>query len=83
MLSPAWDDAAAGEVSDLLELQNEFPEFVIWREITGNRTRYVAKRVQPGVSPHTAICASTAELRAVLADRAGQASPGHAGAAQR
>lgn len=82
MLSPAWDDAAAGEVTALLELQNEFPEFVIWREITGNRTRYVAKRVQPGVSPHTAICATTAELRGVLAERTGQRSPGQAGVAQ-
>jgi hypothetical protein len=82
MLSPAWDDAAAGEVTALLELQNDFPEFVIWREITGNRTRYVAKRVQPGVSPHTAICTTTEELRAVLAERAGQGSPGQAGVAR-
>jgi hypothetical protein len=37
MLSPAWDGAAAREVSALLEVQKEFPGFVIWREITGDR----------------------------------------------
>ena len=66
MLSPAWDGAAAHEVSALLELQKEFPGFVIWREITGNRARYVAKRTRSDVSPHTAICATMAELRTVL-----------------
>jgi len=68
MLSPAWDGAAAREVSALLELQKEFPGFVIWREITGDRARYVAKRTRSDVSPHTAICATPAELREVLAD---------------
>jgi len=77
MLSPAWDGTAAREVSALLELQKEFPGFAIWREITGDRTRYVAKRIRSDVSPHTAICATMAELRAVLADPGGaQAGPG-------
>ena len=66
MFSPAWDGAAAREVSALLELQKEFPGFAIWREITGDRARYVAKRTRSDVSPHTAICATMAELRAVL-----------------
>jgi hypothetical protein len=66
MLSPAWDGAAAREVTALLELQKEFPGFVIWREVTGDRARYVAKRTRSDVSPHTAICATTAELRTVL-----------------
>jgi hypothetical protein len=44
----------------------EFPGFVIWREITGDRARYVAKRTRADVSPHTAICATMAELRTVL-----------------
>jgi hypothetical protein len=66
MLSPAWDGAAAREVSALLELQKEFPGFAIWREITGDRARYVAKRTRADVSPHTAICATMAELRTVL-----------------
>ena len=66
MLSPAWDGAAAREVSALLELQKEFKGFVIWREVTGDRARYVAKRTRSDVRPHTAICATTAELRAVL-----------------
>lgn len=75
MLSPAWDVAAVREVSALLELQKEFPGFVIWREVTGDRARYVAKRTRSDVSPHTAICATTAELRAVLADT-GEPQPG-------
>jgi hypothetical protein len=79
MLSPAWDGAAAREVSALLELQQEFPGFVIWREITGNRTRYVAKRTRPDVRPHTAICATMAELRTVLA---GAGEPPARGTAQ-
>ena len=66
MLSPAWDGAAAREVSALLELQKEFKGFVIWREVTGDRARYVAKRTRSDVSPHTAICATPAELRTVL-----------------
>ena len=70
MLSPAWDGAAAREVSALLELQKEFPGFVIWREITGDRARYVAKRTRADIRPHTAICATIcatmAELRTVL-----------------
>ena len=66
MLSPAWDGAAAREASALLELQKEFPGFAIWREITGDRARYVAKRTRADVSPHTAICATMAELRSVL-----------------
>jgi len=76
MLSPAWDGTAAREVSALLELQKEFPGFVIWREITGDRTRYVAKRTRSDVSPHTAICATMAELRAVLAGHGAQPGPG-------
>lgn len=66
MLSPAWDGAAARDVSALLELQKEFPGFVIWREIAGDRARYVAKRTRSDVTPHTAICATPAELRTVL-----------------
>lgn len=66
MFSPAWDGTAAREVSALLELQKEFPGFVIWREITGDRARYVAKRTRADIRPHTAICATMAELRTVL-----------------
>ena len=65
-VKPGMGRAAAREVSALLELQKEFPGFVIWREISGDRARYVAKRTRSDVSPHTAICATTAELRAVL-----------------
>ena len=74
MLSPAWDGAAAREMSALLELQKEFPGFVIWREITGDRARYVAKRTRSGLSPHTAICTTMGELRAVLSGSRGHGS---------
>ena len=61
-------------VSALLELQKEFPGFVIWREITGDRARYVAKRTRSDLSPHTAICTTMAELRAVLSGSHGHGS---------
>ena len=45
---------------ELAELQEDFPGFRIWREVTGERVRLVAVRRRFGTSPH-------AELRAVLA----------------
>src|SRR6266566_2521622 len=50
----------------LAELQEGFPGFRIWREVTGERTRLVAVRRHRGISPHTVVTADAAELRAVL-----------------
>jgi hypothetical protein len=51
---------------ELAELQEDFPGFRIWREVTGERVRLVAVRRRHGTSPHTVVTAEAAELRAVL-----------------
>jgi hypothetical protein len=51
---------------ELAELQEDFPGFRIWREVTGERVRLVAVRRRHGTSPHTVVTADPAELRAVL-----------------
>ena len=51
---------------ELAELQEDFPGFRIWREVTGERVRLVAVRRRHGTSPHTGVTAEAAELRAVL-----------------
>jgi len=51
----------------LAELQEDFPGFRIWREVSGERVRLVAVRRRRGTSPHTVVTAEAAELRAVLA----------------
>jgi hypothetical protein len=51
---------------ELAELQDDFPGFRIWREVTGERVRLVAVRRRHGTSPHTVVTAEAAELRAVL-----------------
>jgi hypothetical protein len=52
---------------ELAKLQEDFPGFRIWREVSGERVRLVAVRRRRGTSPHTVITAEAAELRAVLA----------------
>jgi hypothetical protein len=56
-----------GSQRELAALQEDFPGFRIWREITGERVRLVAVRRRHGTSPHTVVTAEAAELRAVLA----------------
>ena len=51
---------------ELAELQEDFPGFRIWWEVTGERVRLVAVRRRHGTSPHTVVTAEAAELRAVL-----------------
>jgi len=52
---------------ELAKLQEDFPGFRIWREVTGERVRLVAVCRRHGTSPHTVVTAEAAELRAVLA----------------
>jgi hypothetical protein len=53
----------------LKPLSEQFPEFRIWREITGpERIRYVAVRRRPGTSPHTLVTSDLDELSTVLHD---------------
>jgi hypothetical protein len=71
LLSPGHADHNAGSTSteaDLLSIQRDFPAFRIWREITGDRTRFVARRRRPGTRPHTVVTSDTRELRSVLAE---------------
>jgi hypothetical protein len=44
----------------------EFPGFRIWREITGDRTRYIARSLHAGTNPHTVVTDDLGELRDVL-----------------
>ena len=45
---------------------DEYPGFRVWQEVTGDRVRYVARRLSPGIGPHTVVTADVDELRAVL-----------------
>jgi hypothetical protein len=51
----------------LTKLRADFPAFRIWREITGYRTVYVARRRQPGTRLHTLVTRDPHELHTVLA----------------
>jgi hypothetical protein len=51
---------------ELAGLQEDFPGFRIWREVTGERVRLIAVRRWRGTSPHTVVTAEAAELRALL-----------------
>lgn len=51
---------------DVVSLQEEFPGFRIWREVTGDHARVVAVRRNLGTKPHTVVTADVAELRATL-----------------
>jgi hypothetical protein len=44
----------------------DFPEFAIWREHTGERVQYIARRNHGGVHPHTIVTSDPAELRTCL-----------------
>lgn len=49
------------------QLRADFPAFRIWREITGDRTVYVARRRQPSTRLHTLVTRDPHELHTVLA----------------
>ena len=60
---------------DLASLRVDFPGFRIWREMTGDRIRYIARSIHPGAGPHTAVTADLDELRAVLGDVPARSQP--------
>jgi hypothetical protein len=60
---------------ELAGLRTGFPQFRIWREISCDRTRYVARSLQPGTRPHTIVTADPRELRAALNIGVTQARP--------
>jgi hypothetical protein len=51
---------------DLPALRQQFPGYDIWRETTGEHTRYVARRRNPSLSPRTVVTADPDELRGTL-----------------
>jgi hypothetical protein len=51
---------------ELTGLQEDFPGFRIWREVTGEHVRLIAVRRRHGTSPHTVVTAEAAELRELL-----------------
>ncbi len=63
-IRPARTDGPA----TLPALRVDFPRYRIWREIIGDRVRYVARRLSAGNGPHTVVAADLSELRAVLSD---------------
>jgi hypothetical protein len=60
---------------ELAGLRTGFPQFRIWREISCDRTRYIARSLQPGTRPHTIVTADPRELRAALNIGVPQARP--------
>lgn len=58
--------ASLPQFDDLPILRQQFPGFEIWREVTGDRTRYIARRRHTWLSPHTVVTADPDELRAAL-----------------
>jgi len=80
MLQATGHDIQSDDRPTLSALQQEFPQFTIWREVTGERTRYIARQARPGINPHTVITADLAELRTILANStAPQRGPGLGG----
>ncbi len=63
---PAPAGLAAIPPDPLSALCAEFPAFRIWREITGDRTHYIARSLHPSISPHTVVTDDLDELGDVL-----------------
>jgi hypothetical protein len=59
---------------ELARLQGDFPQFRIWREATCQGTKYIARRLHPGVHPHTLVTSDPGEIRAELSARASQST---------
>jgi O-methyltransferase involved in polyketide biosynthesis len=57
---------------ELAAFRDEFPGFRIWREVIGDRTRYIARGAHLGISPHTVVTDELSELRTALGADAGQ-----------
>ncbi len=66
-MTPAAPADDAGGDHALAALREAFPQFWIWREITYDRARYIARSRHPGVGPHTVVTTDLDKLRAALA----------------
>ena len=58
------------QVQALAQIEQQFPQFAIWREATGDRIRYIARARDLTINPHTVVTADLHELRATLAEAA-------------
>jgi hypothetical protein len=63
---PLTVDDASDTAEELARLCRDFPDFRIWRETTGDRTRYIARSPHLGTSPHTVVTDNLDELREML-----------------
>jgi S-adenosyl methyltransferase len=68
-------EAAPASHDQLAALCEDFPQFRIWREITCDRTRYIARSLLPGTRPHTLVTPDPAELCAELSACSDQPHP--------
>jgi hypothetical protein len=64
MTGPAHDVGITP--GDLASLQQQYPAFRIWQDVTGEHARLVAVCCHAGTSPHTVVTTDADELRAVL-----------------
>jgi len=71
-MTPSTSESRAA----LARLQEDFPDFTIARQTTGDRIRYVARRASPGLRPHTVVTADLDELRTALAGSPPAEAPG-------
>jgi len=76
---PAQGRPEAMPPDPLPTLCAEFPGFRIWREITGDRARYIARSLHAGTSPHTVVTDDLGELRDMLRAARTAQHPGASG----
>ena len=57
----------ATELAALHAVRRDFPRYQIDVDLAIDRRRYIARRTQPGLGPHTLITSDLTELRAGLA----------------
>lgn len=66
--APVPSSATGALAGELTRLQGEFSSHRIWREVIGDRVRYIARRTHPEARPHTVVTADLAELWATLGE---------------
>jgi hypothetical protein len=66
---------AGNDEISLPAVRADFPQFRIWRETAGNRSRYIARSLCLDVRPHTVVTADLAELRTELSRSTSSSSP--------
>lgn len=73
--TPPLGVPAAGQPDPLPPICAEFPGFRIWREITGDRARYIARSLRHGTSPHTVVTDDLDELSDMLREARSEQQP--------